>query len=102
MARTMLNENVLHNYFWAKAINIACNVLNYVLVRLYLNKTLYKLWKNRKPNICYFKVSKCKCFILNTKDNHGKFDPKSNVGIFLGYSNTSKAYIMYNKRTLVV
>ncbi|KAH9677496.1 hypothetical protein KPL71_025392 [Citrus sinensis] len=35
-------------------------------------------------------------------DNLGKFDPKSDVGIFLGYSNSSKAYRVYSKRTLVV
>ncbi|KAH9698155.1 hypothetical protein KPL71_023904 [Citrus sinensis] len=35
-------------------------------------------------------------------DNLGKFDPKFDVGIFLGYSNSSKAYRVYNKRTLVV
>ncbi|KAH9754083.1 hypothetical protein KPL71_015319 [Citrus sinensis] len=67
-----------------------------------LNKTPYELWKDKKPNIGYFKVFGCKCFVLNTKDNLGKFDPKSDVGIFLGYSNSSKAYRVYNKRTLVV
>ncbi|KAH9751239.1 hypothetical protein KPL71_014213 [Citrus sinensis] len=70
--------------------------------RPHLNKTPYKLWKDRKPNIGYFKVFGCKCFILNTKDNLGKFDPKSDIDIFLGYSNSSKAYRVYNKRTLVV
>ena len=44
----------------------------------------------------------CKCFILSTKDNLGKFDPKFDVGIFLGYSNISKTYRVYNKRTLIV
>ena len=39
---------------------------------------------------------------MNIKDNLGKFDPKSNVCIFLSYSNTSKTYRVYNKRTLVV
>ena len=29
---------------------------------------------------------------LNTKNNLGNFDAKSNVGIFLGYSSSSKAY----------
>jgi len=29
----------------------------------------------------------------------GKFDSQSDEGIFLGYSSTSKAYWMYNKRT---
>ncbi|KAH9801429.1 hypothetical protein KPL71_001026 [Citrus sinensis] len=102
MARTMLNENSLPKYFWAKAVSTACYVLNMVLIRPNLNETPYELWKDRKPNIGYFKVFGCKCFVLNTKDNLGKFYPKSDVGIFLGYSNSSKAYRVYNKRTLVV
>ncbi|GJX73817.1 retrovirus-related pol polyprotein from transposon TNT 1-94 [Tanacetum coccineum] len=40
-----------------------------------------------------------KCFILNTKDYLTKFDPKSYEGIFLGYSQNSKAYIILNKHT---
>ena len=32
----------------------------------------------------------------------GKFDTQSNEGIFLGYSSTSKAYQVYNKRTMKV
>ncbi|KAH9659187.1 Integrase catalytic domain-containing protein [Citrus sinensis] len=102
MARIMLNENSLLEYFWAGAVNTASYVLNRVLIRSYLNKIPYELWKDRKPNIGYFKVFGCKCFILNTKDNIGKFDTKSDVGIFLGYSNSSKVYRVYNKRTLVV
>ena len=39
---------------------------------------------------------------MNTKDNLGKFDPKSDISIFLGYSNSRKAYRVYNKRILVV
>ena len=45
----------------------------------------------------------CKCFVHNNgKDNFGKFDPKSDEGIFLGYSNRSKAYRVFNKRIGVV
>jgi hypothetical protein len=43
-----------------------------------------------------------KCFILNTKDYLTKFDPKSYEGVFLGYSQSSKAYIVLNKETLRV
>ena len=32
----------------------------------------------------------------------GKFDSKSDIGIFLGYSTSSKAFCIYNRRTLVV
>ena len=102
MERTILHENNLPNYFWAEAINTSCYILNRVLIRSSLNKTPYELWKNKKPNISYFKVFGSKCFILNTKDNLGKFDAKSNVGIFLGYSSSSKAYRVFNKNTMVV
>ena len=62
----------------------------------------YELWNNRKPKITYLRVFGCKCFILNTKDNLGKFYSKADEGIFLGYSTSSKAYRVFNKRTLVV
>ena len=83
MVRTILNENASPKYFWAEAVNTVCYVLNRVLIRPHLNKTLYELWKDRKLNISYFKVFGCKYFILNIKDNLGKFDPKSDVVTFL-------------------
>ena len=43
-----------------------------------------------------------KCYILNDRENLGKFDAKSDEGIFLGYSTTSWAYRVFNKRTKIV
>nr|GEV81672.1 retrovirus-related Pol polyprotein from transposon TNT 1-94 [Tanacetum cinerariifolium] len=42
---------------------------------------------------------RCHVTILNTLDQLGKFDGKSNEGIFVGYSTTSKAFRVYNIRT---
>ena len=39
------------------------------------------------------------CFILKDRENVRKFDSRSDEGIFLGYSSSSKAYRVYNKRT---
>ena len=89
-------------YFWAEAVSTSCYISNRVFKRPILNKTSYELWNNRKPKISYLRVFGYKCFILNTKDNLGKFDSKADEGIFLGYSTTSKAYRIFNKRTLVV
>ncbi|GJU17872.1 ribonuclease H-like domain-containing protein [Tanacetum coccineum] len=41
----------------------------------------------------------CPLTILNTLDSLGKFDGKSDEGYLLGYSTTSKAFRVYNKRT---
>ena len=50
----------------------------------------------------YFRIFGSTCFILKDKENVGKFDYRSDEGIFLGYSSTSKTYQVYNKRTIKV
>ena len=50
----------------------------------------------------YFQVFGSKCYILNNQENLGKFDAKSYESIFLGYSTTSRAYKVFNKRTKMV
>ena len=98
MARTMLNENGLSKYFWAEAVNTACYVVNMTHIHCILKRTPYKLWKGRLPNISYFHAFGCKCFVHNNgKETLGKFDAKSDKGIFLCYSSISKAYIVFNK-----
>ncbi|KAI4351285.1 hypothetical protein L6164_005661 [Bauhinia variegata] len=100
MARTMLCENNIVKHFWAEAVNTACYILDRCLIRSILKKTPYELWKGRKPNVSYFLAFGCICYLYNNGKNIlGKFDAKSDEGIFLGYSLTSKAYRVYNKRT---
>ena len=58
--------------------------------------------RKKKRKVKYFQVFGSKCFILNDRENLGKFDAKSDEGIFLGYSTNSRAYRVYNKRTKTV
>jgi len=45
----------------------------------------------------------CNCFVLNNgKENLGKFDEKTDYGIFIGYSLNSPAYRVYNNRLMIV
>lgn len=50
----------------------------------------------------HFRVFGSKCFILNGRENLGKFDAKSNEGTFLEYSVNNRAYRVYNKQTKMV
>ena len=55
------------------------------------------------PNISHLRVFGYKCFIhKNGKNLLGKFDARSDKGIFLGYSTHSKSYRVLNKRTMRV
>ena len=50
----------------------------------------------------YIRVFGSRCYILNDREKLGKFDAKSDEGIFFGYSTTSRAYRVFNKRTKTV
>ncbi|XP_021747861.1 uncharacterized protein LOC110713721 [Chenopodium quinoa] len=103
MARTMLISSGLPRNFWAEEVNTTCYILNRVSVRAITNKTPYELIKGRKPNISYFRSFGCKCFVHNNgKRNLGKFDERSDEAVFLGYASDSKAYKVYNIRTMCV
>ncbi|GJT04372.1 putative ribonuclease H-like domain-containing protein [Tanacetum coccineum] len=98
-ARTMLADSLLPLPFWAEAVNIACYVLNRVLVTKPQNKTPYELLIGKSPSISFMRPFGCPLTILNTLDSLGKFDRKFDEGYFLGYSTSSKAFRVYNKRT---
>ncbi|GJT52334.1 putative ribonuclease H-like domain-containing protein [Tanacetum coccineum] len=53
----------------------------------------------KSPSISFMRPFGCSLTILNTLDSLGKFDGKSDEGYLLGYSTSSKAFRVYNKRT---
>ncbi|GJW54952.1 retrovirus-related pol polyprotein from transposon TNT 1-94 [Tanacetum coccineum] len=102
MSRTMLNEQSIPQKFWCNVVDTSTFILYRILIRPILGKTSYEIFRGRKPSLEYFKVFRRKCFILNTKDYLTKFDPKSYEGVFLRYSQNSKAYVVLNKHTMKV
>ncbi|CAJ2662740.1 unnamed protein product [Trifolium pratense] len=98
-ARVMLHAKKLSHGFWAEAMNTACHIHNRVTLRFGTTSTLYELWKGRKPTVKYFHVFGSKCYILSDREPRTKMDPKSDEGIFLGYSTNSRGYRVYNYRT---
>jgi transposase InsO family protein len=92
MARSILSEYNVSHSFWAKAINTACFYSNRLYCHQFLEKTSYEILNGRKPNIAYFRVFGCKCYILTKDTRLSKFEKKYDEGFLLGYSTTSKAY----------
>nr|GEY92020.1 ribonuclease H-like domain-containing protein [Tanacetum cinerariifolium] len=75
---------------------------NRVLVVKPHNKTPYELFRGRTPALRFMKPFGCHVTILNTLDHLGMFDGKSDEGFFIGYSLNSKAFRVYNIRTIKV
>ncbi|WVZ62805.1 hypothetical protein U9M48_012507 [Paspalum notatum var. saurae] len=102
LARSMLDEYSTSEKFWAEAINTACYASNRLYPHRLLDKTPYELLNGRKPNISYFRVFGCKCYIYKKRQHLGKFQRRCDIGFLLGYSSKSKAYRVFNNATGMV
>jgi hypothetical protein len=96
MARSMLSEYNVSHSFWAEAINTACFYSNRLYCHAFQEKTPYEILNGRSPNIAYFHVFGCKCYILKKGTRLSKFEKKCDEGFLLDYSTTSKAYRVWN------
>nr|GEZ29943.1 retrovirus-related Pol polyprotein from transposon TNT 1-94 [Tanacetum cinerariifolium] len=72
---------------------------SWVLVTKPQNKTPYELLTGKQPIISYLRLFGCHVTILNTINQLGKFDRKSDSGFLVGYSLNSKAFRVYNLET---
>ncbi|GJZ92994.1 retrovirus-related pol polyprotein from transposon TNT 1-94 [Tanacetum coccineum] len=51
------------------------------------------------PDLSYLHVFGALCYPTNDSENLGKLQPKADIGIFIGYAPTKKAFRIYNRRT---
>ncbi|GJR92002.1 retrovirus-related pol polyprotein from transposon TNT 1-94 [Tanacetum coccineum] len=98
-ARTMLIYAKAPLFLWAEAVATACYTQNRSIVRLRHGKTPYELLHDKPPDLSFFHVFGALCYPTNDSENLGKLKLKADIGIFIGYAPTKKAFRIYNRRT---
>nr|GEZ96600.1 hypothetical protein [Tanacetum cinerariifolium] len=83
----------------AEAVATTCYTQNRSIIRLHHGKTPYELLHNKLPDLSFLHVFGALCYPTNDSENLGKLQPKADIGIFIGYASTKKAFWIYNKRT---
>ncbi|GJS46922.1 retrovirus-related pol polyprotein from transposon TNT 1-94 [Tanacetum coccineum] len=99
VARTMLIFSRLLEFLWAEAVATACFTQNRSIIHTRHNKIPYELLRDRKPNVEYFHMFGSLCYPTNDRDDLGKMKPNADIGVFIGYSETSRGFRIYNRRT---
>nr|GFB85258.1 hypothetical protein [Tanacetum cinerariifolium] len=94
------NKTLAKFFDEAEAIATACYIQNRSIIHKRFDKNPYELINKRKPNIKFFRVFGCRCYLLNDYEDVGKLKAKGDIGVFVGYSKESAAFRIYNKRTL--
>ncbi|GJV30900.1 retrovirus-related pol polyprotein from transposon TNT 1-94 [Tanacetum coccineum] len=69
------------------------------MIRRRHGKTPYELLHDKPPDLSYLHVFGALCYPTNDSENLGKLQPKADIGIFIGYAPTKKAFRIYNRRT---
>nr|GFA09989.1 retrovirus-related Pol polyprotein from transposon TNT 1-94 [Tanacetum cinerariifolium] len=97
-ARTMLIYAQAPLFLWAEDVATVCFTQNRSIIRLRHGKTPYELMHGKQPDLSYFHVFGALCYPTNDGENVGKLQPKADIGIFIGYAPTKKAFRIYNRR----
>ncbi|GJV22816.1 retrovirus-related pol polyprotein from transposon TNT 1-94 [Tanacetum coccineum] len=98
-ARTMLIYAKAPLFLWAEAVATVCYTQNRSIIRLHHGKTPYELLHDKLPDLLFFHVFGALFYLTNDSENLCKLQPKADIGIFIGYAPTKKAFPIYNRRT---
>ena len=99
--RTMLIDSKLAESFWDKALNFANYARNRTPSQVLDWKTPYEMFYKKVPNVRHLRAFGCKVFVLNSKFD-SKLSPRSQVGIFMGYTASTSNYVILTKNGYVV
>jgi hypothetical protein len=75
-----------------EVVNTACYASNILFPHRLLEKTPYEPLNGKKPDVSFFRMLGCKCYIYKKRHHLEKFQRRCDIGFLLGYSSKSKAY----------
>ena len=104
MVRAMLYFKGIKLYFWAEAARTAIYLRNRSPSSALHQAIPYEVWFGYPPSIQHLRIFGSTCYALIPKDKRNKLQHHSFKCIFLGYSESSKAYRLYdeaNKKLII-
>jgi len=98
MTRSMLRNASLTDGWWGTGATTATYIKNRTLTSANKdNKTPYELFTGKKPDLSNMRTFGCKVYAYNDSKSRGKLDDRAIEGIFLGYGDQTKGYLVYLK-----
>jgi hypothetical protein len=99
MAQSMLKEKHLSNEYWGDAILFSIFILNRSPTKTMRNHVPQEAWDGKPCNVSHFRIFGCVAFAQVLVEIRRKLDDRSERCIFVGYSEESRAYKIYNPIT---
>jgi hypothetical protein len=81
-----------HKRYWAEAVNTAIYVRNWCPSKAVSGKIPEELWGQKRISLSHLRTFGCEAYVHIPKQKRRKLDQKSEKKIFVGYSESRKAY----------
>jgi len=94
--RSMLSERQVPKMFWSEATKWSVHIQNRSPTAAVEGMTPEEAWSGRKPVVEYFRVFGCIGYVHIPDQKRSKLDDKSKKCVFLGVSEESKAWRLYD------
>jgi hypothetical protein len=98
MARALLKQRGMSAVFWGEAVVTAVYILNRSPTKALNSRTSYETWYGHKSAVSHLWVFGCLTFNKELGHN-GKLNDRSTPGVFIGYAEGSKAYLILDPGT---
>lgn len=98
MIRALLLDADMNDWFWPLAAQTSVYLKNRVPHKaLPPNTSPYQLWYHTKPSLSRIRPFGARCVAKILPDtNRSKFQPKGEVGRFVGYAKSAKGYLFWH------
>ena len=91
----MMHDLDLPSSIWAEATGTAIYIQNRCPHFIMGDKTPEEKFTGVKPAVDHLRIFGCHVYIHVPKEKRSKLEPSGKKGVFVGYSETSKAYRIY-------
>ena len=99
MVRSSLAIGGVPKLFWLELVLWSVHVLNRSLKFFLKHMTPQEAWSRKKPSVDHFRVFGCIAYACIPDERRQKLDDKGEKCVFLGVSESSKVYKLYNPMT---
>jgi hypothetical protein len=94
-AKAMLHDQGLPLFLWVEAWNTLVYMQNRNPHRVLGDKTPEEAFSGKKPEVRHFRIFGCLTYSHVPSEKRTKLNPTAEKGVFVGYSETSKAFRIY-------
>ena len=95
-ARCLRLNAGLPKVFWAKAVNIACYIINRSPRVALDGKVSEEVWTGQEVDNFLMRIFGCPTYVHISSEDRSKLDPKSKKCIFLSYEKGVKGYKLWD------